>query len=509
MLSIVNSTALNGLEGHLVRVEVDVSNGLPSFDIVGLPDISVKESRERVRSAIRNAGFEFPIKRITVNLAPADTKKEGSLYDLAIAVGILSATEQLDPVTCGQFAYIGELSLNGGVHGISGALPYVLAACDNGVLSVVVPRDNADEAALARKADIFPVASLRQLVALLRGELDLPPYRIDTEKIRLHGKTVLPDLSAVQGQPTARRALEIAAAGGHNMLMVGSPGSGKTLMAHCLAGILPEMTFEESIETTKLYSLAGLLKPGLPVITARPFRAPHHSASAVSLVGGGKNPRPGEVSLAHNGVLFLDEMPEFGKDCLEALRQPMEDGIINISRVSASVTYPARILLVGACNPCPCGYYGDPLRQCGCTPLQIKRYLGKISGPILDRIDISITIPRLSYEELNESKPSETSATVRKRVSATRAIQQNRFQDLPISWNAHMTGAQAREYAMLTSEAKILLKSSFKQFKLSARSHDKLIKVARTIADLAGSETVESEHLAEAIQYRRPETPLI
>jgi len=330
---------------------------------------------------------------------------------------------------------------------------------------------------------------------------DLSAYGMDK-----CGKSLLPDLSAVRGQFTARRALEVAAAGGHNILMVGSPGSGKTLMARSMAGILPEMSFEESIETTKIYSLAGLLRPGMPVVTSRPFRTPHHSASAVSLVGGGKFPRPGEVSLCHNGILFLDEMPEFNKDCLEALRQPIEDGVVTISRVNASITYPARIILVGACNPCPCGYHGDPLRKCDCTPMQIKKYLGKISGPILDRIDISINIPRLSYEELNEAVPAEPSEKVRERVVNTRKTQEDRFKSLGIWCNSHMTGSQAREYSNLSTEAKALLKSSFKHFRLSARSHDKLLKVGRTIADLAGCETVEADHLAEALQYRYTDT---
>lgn len=355
MLSIVKSTALNGLEGHLVRVEVDVSNGLPCFDLVGLPDVSVKESRDRVRSAVNNAGFEFPVKRITVNLAPADIKKEGSMYDLAIAVGILAATEQLDPVVCGRYAYIGELSLNGGVQGVAGTLPNVLAACESGVTSVIVPRENAAEAALARDAEVYPVYSLNQLAGFIRGETDIKPHKVDIEAVYKSSRGQQADLSGVRGQYAARRALEVAAAGGHNIMMIGSPGSGKTMLARCLPGIMPDMSFDEALETTKIYSMAGLLKPGLPMIASRPFRAPHHSASSVALVGGGKFPRPGEISLAHNGILFMDEMPEFPKDCLEALRQPMEDATVTISRVSASITYPARIFLVGACNPCPCG----------------------------------------------------------------------------------------------------------------------------------------------------------
>jgi magnesium chelatase family protein len=505
MLSIVNCTALTGLEGHLVRVEVDVSNGLPDFDLVGLPDASVKEARERVRAAINNAGFEFPVKRITVNLAPADIKKEGSMYDLAMAVGILAATGQADPAVCGRYSFIGELSLNGGVRGVAGVLPNVLASCQGGINSVVVPLENADEAAICQEAEIYPVSSINQLAGFLSGEMDIPRHRVDLEKILKERREAFTDLSAVRGQYIARRALEVAAAGGHNLLMVGSPGSGKTLLARCLPGILPEMSFTEAMESTKIYSLAGLLRPGLPLISSRPFRAPHHSASAVSLVGGGKYPRPGEISLGHNGVLFLDEMPEFSKDCLEALRQPLEDGVVSISRVSASITYPASITLIGACNPCPCGYFGDHLRQCRCTPAQVRRYMGKISGPLLDRMDISINVPRLTYEELNSTMPSEGSERVRERVQLARQVQIDRLSPAGIKCNAHMSGSQAREFSQLSAGAEALVKSSFRQLKLSARSHDRLLKVSRTIADLAGSETVEPEHLAEALQYRRPD----
>ncbi|GBF32027.1 ComM-related protein [Desulfocucumis palustris] len=503
MLSIINSTALHGLAGHIVKVEVDVSNGLPCFDLVGLPDVAVRESRDRVRAAIKNSGFEFPVKRITVNLAPADIKKEGPMYDLAIAVGVLAATGQIDPEKCGPLVFIGELSLKGDVRGVAGVLPNVLAAVENGFTSVVVPRENAGEAALVRSAGIYPVSSLNQLSYFLTGEEEIFPYTPDENEHRPGRDNRYPDFSEVKGQYAARRALEVAAAGGHNVLMTGSPGSGKTMLARCLPGIMPDLSFEEALETTKIYSLAGLLKPGQAMITERPYRAPHHSASSIALVGGGKYPRPGEISLAHNGILFLDEMPEFHKDALEALRQPLEDGTVTISRINASLSYPARLMLIGSCNPCPCGYHGDTLKDCNCTPLQVQRYMGRISGPLLDRIDIIIDVPRVTFDELADSQPGETSEAIKKRVEAARAIQRERFKNSGTGCNANMTGSVVRKNCLLSREASSLLKSAFKQLKLSARSHDRVLKVARTVADLAGSERIQAEHLAEAVQYRR------
>lgn len=488
-----------GVDGIIIDVELDVSAGLPSFDIVGMANTMVKESKERVRTAIKNSGIKLNADKVMVNLAPAGIRKDSSGLDLPIAIALLAAYNSFPEVNLEKYVFMAELSLDGECRSIPGVLPMVIKAKEIGATAVFVAQENANEACLVDGINVYGIANLAQLVGFLQGTAEMTPaqpeeFAIDTELTN--------DFCDVQGQFTAKRAFEIAAAGGHNLIMGGSPGSGKTLLAKCLSSILPAMTPEEALEVTKIYSVAGLLKDNSGLITQRPFRSPHHTISSAAMIGGGSIPRPGEVTLSHNGVLFLDELPEFSKATLECLRQPLEDGEVSISRVNATLRFPSRIILIAALNPCPCGYYGDPDKECTCSPMEIKRYNRKISGPLLDRIDIQLHVPRVSYQEITSTTKAENSAHIRARVVKARNIQLQRFRGLNIFCNAQMNHAQIKKFCCLSPEAQTLLEQAFYSKNLSARSYDRIIKVAQTVADLSNSAIIEAQHIAEALQLR-------
>lgn len=502
MLSIIKSMSLIGLEGYLVNIEIDVSAGIPCWDIVGLPDASVKEAKERVRTAIKNSGYDMQSRKIVVNLSPADIKKEGSFFDLPIAIGILACSGNINKKSIEDTIFIGELSLDGKINKVNGVLPMCIEAKKLGIKRVILPIENTKEAAVVKEIEVIGAKSLIEVVNFLNYRIHIESTKFDLKKLFHNREAEILDFSEVKGQENIKRALEIAAAGGHNCLLIGSPGSGKTMLARRVPSILPDLTFEESLETTKIHSIAGILEKNVALITKRPFRSPHHTVSSISLIGGGRIPKPGEISLAHNGVLFLDELPEFNKNTLEVLRGPLEDKVVTISRVNASLTYPCNFMFIASMNPCPCGYLGSREKECSCSEQSISRYIGKISGPLLDRIDIQIEVSQVKYQNLENNAKIETSQEVKKRVNDARKIQQDRYKKEKIYSNSALTPKLIEKYCKLDSKGKQILELAFNRLGLSARAYGRILKVARTIADLANEKNILKTHVAEAVQYR-------
>lgn len=501
MLAKINSFGLNGISGYAVTVEIDISNGLPNTEVVGLPDAAVKESRERVRSAITNSGYRYSPKKIIINLSPADTKKTGAMYDLPIAIGILKATEQFTAQLT-DVAILGELSLDGHVRPVKGILPIIISALDLGCKKIIIPRANVIEASYIEGIDVYGFDTLRDVVAFLSSpEFYTPSPKLDINKIK-EERTYSEDFCQVKGQFAAKRAMEIAAAGSHNILMIGPPGGGKTMLARCLPTILPDLTVAEALETTKIHSVAGVLDEDMGIIVNRPFRAPHHTGSKIALTGGGISAKPGEISLAHNGVLFMDELLEYPRDTLEILRQPLEDNVITISRAQRTVRYPANFMLVASMNPCPCGNYGSKTHECTCTPAQIAKYRSKLSGPLMDRIDLHIEVDNVTYGDLSSKEAGESSSEIKKRVDNARNIQLKRFEGTGVYSNSRMNNAMVSEFCKLTPECAQILKLAFERLGMSARAYNRILKVARTIADLEGEENILPSHITEAVGYR-------
>ena len=502
MLSIIKSFGLTGITGYSVRAEIDINQGLPGYDIVGLVGTAIKESKERVRSAIKNSGLRYPTNKITINLAPADTKKEGPIYDLAIAVGILSASNQVKIDKSKDYVFLGELSLDGTVRKINGVLPILIAAKQQGYINIIIPYDNRNEASYLKGINVYAVKSLKETIDFLNNEIKLEPVHFIDYNDTVNQYDSPYNFKNVKGQNNAKRALEIAAAGGHNLLMIGLPGSGKTLLAKCFPSILPKLTFEEALEVTKIHSVAGVLDSSVGIVCSRPFRSPHHTATTVALTGGGRNAKPGEISLAHNGVLFLDELPEYSRQSIETLRQPLEDGVINVARLDNTVEYPANFTLIASMNPCPCGNFGNKEKPCKCTPQQIHKYLAKLSGPLMDRIDMHIEVDNVKFGDLNSDTLEESSEDVKARVDKARQIQLDRYKNSKNYSNSKMNDVQLKKYCKLDKDSEETLRLAFDSFGLSARAYSRILKVARTIADLDGKENIELDHLMEAISYR-------